>query len=161
MMHRGDVPFGFFRRHAVFVDKHTVHPDRCGLHPAEKADLLPVQICRSIDVRIFTNKNEAMTKHARGKNRNRDKVGFVPRSIVDQFAKRHLGNVVLSSEHARKHARHILCLNDFEFEPGNSQLTAQDRQNAVIGAAREFNFAWRAHALSSAQTTSKRQKREC
>jgi hypothetical protein len=99
---------------------------------------------------IFSDENEAVAKHARRKNRHRDEVGFVPRSVVNQFAERHLGNIVLPLEHAREHPRHIFSLGDVEFKAGNTFVSAQDRQRSVIGAARETNFYGRSHSSFAA-----------
>src|SRR5258705_11285039 len=96
-----------------------------------------------------------MAKHARRENRHRDKVGFVPRSVVNQFAERHLGNIVLPLEHAREHARHIFGLGNVEFKAGNTYLSAQNGQRSVIGTAREANFYRKSHRSFTASRQKK------
>src|ERR1041384_5695409 len=104
MVHRSHIPFGTPRGHTVLVDQHAAHPDRRSLHPAQKTDSFPVQVARLIDATGLAAEDKSMAKHAGWKNRNRDKIRSASRRVINELAKRHFGDVVLSFEHAGEHA---------------------------------------------------------
>src|SRR5215471_16976417 len=86
-----------------------------------------------------------MAKYARRKNRDGDKIRLAPRCVVNKLAQRHLGDVVLTLEHAGEHAGHVIRLGGVQLKALDADLAAMNRQRTVVSTAREFDLNRQRH----------------